>query len=88
MISSESYATPLRGHLLGLSAAVGKAGAAIGTQVFTPMQNAIGGDDELKGQQGVFLVGAAFSLVGGLICYFCVPNVSQLPPGGYSVEQD
>uniref|UniRef100_A0A060SZK5 ARAD1C05456p n=1 Tax=Blastobotrys adeninivorans TaxID=409370 RepID=A0A060SZK5_BLAAD len=87
LISSESYATPLRGHLLGLSAAVGKAGAAIGTQVFTPMQNAIGGDDELKGQQGVFLVGAAFSLVGGLICFFCVPNVRQLPPGECSVQQ-
>ncbi|KAA8915686.1 hypothetical protein TRICI_002198 [Trichomonascus ciferrii] len=42
LISAESYPTPLRGHLFGLSAAVGKAGAAIGTEVFTPIQTSIG----------------------------------------------
>lgn len=93
LISAESYPTPLRGHLFGLSAAVGKAGAAIGTEVFTPIQTAIGkvsgqrefgkisinikqGDD-LKGQQGVFLIASAFSVVGGLVAFFFVPNVSD-----------
>ena len=33
LISSESYATPVRGTLYGFSAAVGKFGAVIGTQV-------------------------------------------------------
>ena len=53
-----SYATPIRyanrevnagevliecsGTCYGLSAAVGKAGAAIGTQAFTPIQNNLG----------------------------------------------
>jgi MFS family permease len=77
LCAAESYPTPLRGHLLGLSAAIGKAGAAIGTQVFTPMQNAIGGGDTLKGQQGVFLVGSAFSVVGAIITWFLVPDMER-----------
>lgn len=34
LLSSESYATPVRGTCYGLSAAIGKAGAAVGTQAF------------------------------------------------------
>ena len=33
LCGAESFPTPIRGHFLGLAAAVGKAGAAIGTQV-------------------------------------------------------
>lgn len=33
---------PRRGTCYGLSAAVGKTGAAIGTQAFTPIQNNLG----------------------------------------------
>jgi hypothetical protein len=36
---AESFPTPLRGHYLGFAAAVGKAGAAIGTEDFTPIQD-------------------------------------------------
>ncbi|KAK5699130.1 hypothetical protein LTR97_006779 [Elasticomyces elasticus] len=39
LCGAESFPTPIRGHFLGLAAAFGKAGAAIGTQVFTPIQN-------------------------------------------------
>jgi hypothetical protein len=42
LTSSESYATPVRGTCYGLSAAIGKAGAAIGTQAFTPIQTHLG----------------------------------------------
>ena len=79
LISSESFATPLRGHMVGLSAAIGKAGAAIGIQVFTPIQTAIQGNapGDLKGQQGVFLIASAFSLVGGLVTWFCIPDMSR-----------
>lgn len=69
---AESFPTPVRGHFLGFAAAVGKAGAAIGTQVFTPIQNSF--DSEEKGVQGVFLIGAAFALVGGLIAWFFIPD--------------
>ena len=68
----ESVPTPLRGHYLGFAAAVGKAGAATGTQVFTPTQNSF--DDTFKGQQAVFLIGAGFALAGGLISWFLIPD--------------
>ena len=58
ILARRSYATPIRyvnsetytrkvlidrsGTCYGLSAAVGKAGAAIGTQAFTPIQNNLG----------------------------------------------
>ena len=79
LVSSESFATPVRGHLLGLSAAIGKAGAAIGIQVFTPIQTSIQGDTPgtLKGQQGVFLVGSAFSLVGAIVTWFFIPEMKR-----------
>ncbi|KAK0266137.1 hypothetical protein LTR02_000917 [Friedmanniomyces endolithicus] len=69
---AESFPTPIRGHFLGLAAAVGKAGAAIGTQVFTPIQNSF--SDTEKGVQGVFLIGAAFAMVGGLISWLLIPD--------------
>lgn len=72
LCGSESFPTPLRGHFLGFAAAVGKAGAAIGTQVFTPIQDSFA--SEQKGQQGVFLIGSAFAIVGGLIAWFLIPD--------------
>ncbi|KAK0274166.1 hypothetical protein LTR35_007053 [Friedmanniomyces endolithicus] len=72
LCGAESFPTPIRGHFLGLAAAVGKAGAAIGTQVFTPIQNSF--SDTEKGVQGVFLIGAAFAMVGGLISWLLIPD--------------
>jgi nitrate/nitrite transporter NarK len=42
LMSVESYPTAVRGMGYGISAGFGKAGAAIGTQVFTPIQAAAG----------------------------------------------
>lgn len=39
LLSSESYATGVRGTCYGVSAAFGKAGAAVGTELFTLIQN-------------------------------------------------
>lgn len=75
LCAAESFPTPLRGHYLGFAAAMGKAGGAIGTQVFTPIQNSFSSD--FKGQQGVFLIGAAFCIVGGLISWFMIPDMSR-----------
>jgi MFS family permease len=72
LCGAESFPTPLRGHFLGFAAAVGKAGAAIGTQVFTPIQDSF--SDSQKGVQGVFLIGAAFAAVGALISWFLIPS--------------
>lgn len=72
LCGAESFPTPLRGHFLGFAAAVGKAGASIGTQVFTPIQNSF--SDAQKGIQGTFLIGAAFAAAGGLISWFLIPD--------------
>ncbi len=42
IISTESYATAVRGTCYGLSAALGKTGAAVGTQVFLPLEDNLG----------------------------------------------
>ncbi|KAL4897194.1 MFS general substrate transporter [Aspergillus ambiguus] len=75
LCAAESFPTPLRGHFLGFAAAVGKAGASIGTEVFTPIQNAF--DTTAQGQQAVFLIGSAFTLVGGLVAWFLIPDMSR-----------
>ncbi|KAJ5664783.1 uncharacterized protein N7477_007231 [Penicillium maclennaniae] len=75
LCAAESFPTPLRGHFLGFAAAVGKAGASIGTEVFTPIQSSFSSEE--KGQQAVFLIGAAFTVVGGLISWFLIPDMSR-----------
>lgn len=75
LCGAESFPTPVRGHFLGFAAAFGKAGAAIGTQVFTPIQNSF--DDSQKGIQGVFLIGAAFAMTGALVSWFLIPDMSR-----------
>lgn len=72
LCGAESFPTPIRGHFLGLAAAVGKAGAAIGTEVFTPIQESF--SSEGKALQGVFLIGSAFALTGALISWFLIPE--------------
>lgn len=74
LVSSESFPTPLRGHFLGFAAAVGKAGAAIGTTVLSSVLNDF--DSTVKGQQAIFLIGSGISVVGTLVVWFLIPNVS------------
>lgn len=72
LVSAESFPTPIRGHFMGLAAAVGKAGAAIGTEVFSPIQNSF--DSDFQGVRALFLIGGAFAAVGGLIAWFLIPD--------------
>ncbi|KAG2118416.1 major facilitator superfamily domain-containing protein [Suillus clintonianus] len=69
LTSSESYATPIRGTCYGLSAAIGKTGAAVGTQAFTPIQNNLG-------KQWTFIIAAICGVAGVLITYFCIPDMT------------
>ncbi|KAN0110596.1 MFS general substrate transporter [Hyaloscypha variabilis] len=69
LISSETYATSVRGTCYGLSAAVGKAGAAIGTQAFTPIQTNLG-------KRWTFIIAAIVGVVGVLVTYFFIENLS------------
>ncbi|KAH6969283.1 major facilitator superfamily domain-containing protein, partial [Fusarium avenaceum] len=72
LVSSESFPTPLRGHFLGFAAAVGKVGAVAGTQALSKCL--VSFDDKLQGQQVVFLIGSAISVVGVFCVWFLIPN--------------
>ncbi|OCF45243.1 hypothetical protein I317_00765 [Kwoniella heveanensis CBS 569] len=66
-ISAESYPTSIRGTCYGFSAAVGKAGAAIGTQCFTPIQNHLG-------KKYTFIIAACCGALGVALAYFFVED--------------
>ncbi|KAL7790802.1 major facilitator superfamily domain-containing protein [Trichoderma ceciliae] len=69
LLSSESYATSVRGTFYGISAALGKTGAAVGTQVFTPVQNNLG-------KRWTFIIAAICGVVGVLVTWFFVPDIT------------
>ncbi|KAI0698341.1 MFS Git1p-related glycerophosphoinositol permease [Cytidiella melzeri] len=69
LTSAESYATAVRGTCYGFSAAFGKVGAAVGTQVFTPIQNNLG-------KKWTFIIAAICGLAGILVTYFFVPDMT------------
>ncbi|ESK93933.1 metabolite transport [Moniliophthora roreri MCA 2997] len=75
LVCSESFPTPIRGHFLGFSAAAGKAGAAVGTQVFPIIMNKF--PTIVKGQQAIFLVGSAICVIGAALVWFLVPDMDE-----------
>ena len=60
LISSESYATAVRGTCYGLSAAIGKVGAAVGTEAFTPIQTNLG-------KRWTFIIAAICGITGVIV---------------------
>ncbi|KAH9901778.1 metabolite transport protein [Xylariomycetidae sp. FL2044] len=76
LASSECFPTSIRGQMMGLVSAFSKAGAAIGTQVFTAILNAYT-NDSTKGDQVAFLIGSGFAVLGALIALFIIPEVSR-----------
>ncbi|KAJ9148866.1 Metabolite transport protein [Pleurostoma richardsiae] len=76
LTASECFPTSIRGQMMGFVSAWSKAGAAIGTQVFTAILNAYS-DDSSKGDQVAFLVGSAFAVLGAAIALFVIPDVSR-----------
>ena len=68
LLSSESYATAVRGTCYGFSAALGKTGAAVGTEVFTPIQDNLG-------KRWTFIIAAICGVVGVLVTYIFVKDV-------------
>ncbi|ORX33756.1 major facilitator superfamily domain-containing protein [Kockovaella imperatae] len=66
-ISSESYPTSIRGTCYGISAALGKTGAAIGTQTFRPIQASLG-------KKYTFIIAACCGVVGVLLAFFFVED--------------
>ncbi|CBQ73177.1 related to GIT1-Glycerophosphoinositol transporter also able to mediate low-affinity phosphate transport [Sporisorium reilianum SRZ2] len=70
LTSAEVYPSALRGTMYGLSAAIGKAGAAIGTQAFTPIQAHLG-------KKWVFIISAILGTIGIVLVYFCIPETTN-----------
>lgn len=58
-----------RGTAYGLSAALGKTGAAVGTQAFTPIQIHLG-------KKWTFIIAALCGVTGILVTYFFVPDLT------------
>ncbi|GME47198.1 hypothetical protein GTA08_BOTSDO13565 [Neofusicoccum parvum] len=75
LTASECFPTAIRGQMMGLVSAFSKAGAAIGTQVFTAILKSW--SDETKADQATFLIGSAFAALGALIAWFVIPDVSS-----------
>lgn len=69
LLSSESYSTAVRGTCYGISAALGKTGAAVGTEVFTPIEDNLG-------KRWTFIIAAIIGVVGILVTYFFVENIT------------
>ncbi|TNY18211.1 major facilitator superfamily domain-containing protein [Rhodotorula diobovata] len=67
LASAESYATAVRGTCYGFSAAIGKVGAVVGTQTFTPIRDNLG-------PRWTFIVAAVCGVVGVLVTFFFVRN--------------
>jgi MFS family permease len=68
LLSSESYATAVRGTCYGISAALGKTGAVVGTEVFTPIQNHLG-------KRWTFIIASIAGVAGILVTWIFVPNL-------------
>lgn len=62
-----SYPTSIRGTCYGLSAALGKTGAALGTQAFTPIGTVLG-------KRFTFIVAACCGVVGVALAFFFVQD--------------
>jgi MFS family permease len=73
--ATESFPTSIRGQMMGFVSAWSKAGAAIGTQVFSAIMGSWA-DDPAKADQAAFLIGSSFALVGALIAWFVLPDMS------------
>ncbi|UZJ56940.1 hypothetical protein CBS101457_006260 [Exobasidium rhododendri] len=70
LASAESYPTSLRGTAYGLSAAIGKVGAVVGTEVFKPVENSIG-------TRFVFIIAAGIGVIGVLVSFFLIPDTTK-----------
>ena len=94
LVSAESFATAVRGTCYGLSAAIGKTGAAVGTQAFTPIQNNLGKKyvyilefsvlpsrtriNVVSTVRWTFIIAAICGVAGILTTYFFVPDMTGI----------
>ncbi|KAI5960070.1 GIT1 [Candida pseudojiufengensis] len=73
LVSSESFATPVRGTFYGFSAVIGKVGAVCGTYAFKRVLF-VGGTKD-SGQRYTFIIAACCGVVGVILTYILIPNL-------------
>lgn len=76
LTASECFPTSIRGQMMGFVSAWSKAGAAIGSEVFSAL-SARWANDASRSNQAVFLIGSAFALLGAAIAWFVIPDMSH-----------
>ncbi|KAH4216457.1 hypothetical protein HBI06_231180 [Parastagonospora nodorum] len=74
--ATEPFPTSVRGHTMGFISAFSKAGAAIGTEVFSAIMASY--SDPNKSNQVAFLVGSAFAVLGALNAWFFLQDGSKV----------
>lgn len=72
LLSAESFPTAVRGELAGLAAAVAKAGAAVGTRVFSAIQDTYA-DSEIESLRVPVLTAAGIAVLGCIVSLLCFP---------------
>lgn len=70
IVASETFPTFMRGTFYGVAAGIGKAGAAVGTEVFTPIQTKLG-------NRYTFFVSGGVCVLGAIVVYFLVPDTTE-----------
>lgn len=73
LMSVESFPMAIRGVACGISTGFGKAGAAVGTQVFTPIQ-------EVAGKDATFYVAGGVGVLGCVVYWF-LPEMGDVDLG-------
>ncbi|EDO17650.1 hypothetical protein Kpol_1004p24 [Vanderwaltozyma polyspora DSM 70294] len=98
-IASKANASPIRGQVYGISAAIGKVGAFIGTYIFPIIINNAGGADTTSGLQAPYYVSSSLCIFSAVLAFFLLPAldpqsvldedakfVSYLQSQGYDVS--
>ncbi|EME29875.1 Probable metabolite transport protein GIT1 [Galdieria sulphuraria] len=85
MIPSEVFPTVLRGTCHGISAAFGRTGAVVGTQIFEPIQRAVnhGSHSDILGARVVFFINGGIAFIALVVSILGIPEYK-----GKLLEQD
>lgn len=76
LLASKTCATGVRGQYYAIAAALGKAGAFVGTYIF-PYIEAAGGSNKNASAQYPFYVSSSFCILMAFLTRFCIPHIGQ-----------
>ncbi|KAF5008059.1 hypothetical protein FDECE_5641 [Fusarium decemcellulare] len=76
LISAEPFPTSIRAQCNGLISAFAKVGATLGTEAFTAILSKYK-DSPDKGNQVVFMIGSGFAVLGAILAWFLLEDVSR-----------